>query len=98
LGFARRGAADWWEAYERSRTVEAGGPVIPNRWVIGGVASTRLRTNRYLHHRVFGWFSGTCTLAQRTTSRTARALVAAVRDQVVRLRVRPYRAPSSLAG
>jgi len=87
LGFARKGQNVWW-AYEGSATENDYGEVAyPNSWFISGRADVRVAKNRQLNHRIRATFTGTCTTAQRTTSTPVKALVAAIRNAVVSIKI-----------
>lgn len=80
------GPSVWWafthNAYDSFTT-----QLIPNDWESDGRLDLQLAYRRYLVHRYWAHYLGTCTVAQRTTSRTAQALVASVRDAVVNIKI-----------
>ena len=80
-------ASSIWTAFEGVKVINYGETVVPNRWIFSSEALTKLTTNRYYVHATWNDFFGTCTTAQLTTSPTANALVAAVRDQTVSIKI-----------
>ncbi len=87
LGFGVAGS-DVWFAYESNLVINYGETLVPNRWFIDGESEVKLAPNRYLRHRVWTHFFGTCTPAQRTTSPTAQALISALRGTKVAVSLR----------
>lgn len=79
------GPTVWW-AFTHNAYDSFTAHVIANDWESSGRLDMQLGTRRYLVHRYWVHFLGTCTVAQRTTSRTAQALVASVRDAVVSIK------------